>query len=161
MSSFSQSLNYNKLTAEQKEVMLTEEQLNKINWTRIEFKSLTEWSHNMNLKIDHAETVMKSSTVLQFTFKRRSRSSEHENHSFSTKISDVRRSRSSEHENYSFTTEISDVNMHLSSLKSTSRSVLIIHQSSRLFTSVSLKSSCIQLVVSSISSTSAFLKMMK
>jgi len=74
----------------------------------------------MNLEIDHAKIVMKSSAVLQFTFKRRLKSSKHENHSFAIKTSDVRRSRSSKHENHSFTTEISDVNMHLSSSEFTS-----------------------------------------
>ncbi len=181
--------------------MLIEEQLNKMNWTRIESELLSKQSQNMNLEINHAETVIKSSTVLQFTFKRRSRSSEHENHSFVTKtsdvrklrssehknhffatktsdvkrlksskyenysftteISDVRRSRSSEHKNHSFITKTSDVNMYLSSSKFTLWSVLITCQSSRLLTSISSKSSHVQLIVFSISSTSTLLKMMK
>jgi len=91
--SFLQLLNYNKLIVEQKEVILTKEQLNKMNWTRIESELLNKWSHNMNLETDHAKIVMKSSAVLQFTFKKRLKSSKHENYSFAIKTSDVRRSR--------------------------------------------------------------------
>jgi len=83
-------LNYEKLITEQKRLILIEEQLNRMSWMRIKSELLKEWSRNMSLKINHVETVMNSSIVLQFAFKKRSRMSEYENqwceHDFSCKL---------------------------------------------------------------------------
>ncbi len=89
VSSFSQSLNYKKLITEQKKLMLIEEQLNRMSWMRIEPKLLKEWSRNMNLKLNHVETVINSSAVLQFMFERKLRTSKHKNYSFVTETNDV------------------------------------------------------------------------
>ena len=43
----------------------------------------------MNLKLNHVETVINSSAVLQFMFERKLRTSKHKNYSFATKISNV------------------------------------------------------------------------
>jgi len=74
----------------------------------------------MNLKLNHVETVMNSSAVLQFMFERKSRKSKHENYSFVTETNDV--------------IMISDFN----SSKSVMQSLIIrFCQSSRIITSIS------------------------
>jgi len=74
----------------------------------------------MNLKLNHVETVMSSSAVLQFMFERKSRTSKHENYSFITETNDV--------------IMISDFN----SSKSVMQSLIIrFCQSSRIITSIS------------------------
>ncbi len=72
--SFLQFINFNKLIANQIEVMLINKKLNHMNWRWVRFDLLCEYISNMILKTDHVETVFSSSAVLQFNFKRRSRS---------------------------------------------------------------------------------------
>jgi len=71
--SFSQLTDFDKLIANQIEVMLTNEKLNHMNWRRVESDLLCEHISDMILKTDHVETVFSSSAVLQFNFERRSR----------------------------------------------------------------------------------------
>ncbi len=72
--SFLQFINFNKLIANQIEVMLINKKLNHMNWRWVKSDLLCEYISNMILKTDHVETVFSSSAVLQFNFKRRSRS---------------------------------------------------------------------------------------
>ena len=72
--SFSQLTDFNKLIANQIEVILMNEKLNYMNWRWVESDLLCECISNMILKTDHVETVFSSLAILQFDFERRSRS---------------------------------------------------------------------------------------
>ncbi len=73
--SFLQLTDFDKLIANQIEVMLMNEKLNHMNWRRVKSDLLCECISDMILKTDHVETVFSSSAVLQFNFERRSWSS--------------------------------------------------------------------------------------
>ncbi len=75
ISSFSQFTDFNKLIANQIEVMLMNKKLNHMNWRWVKSDVLCKCISDMILKTDYVETVFNSSAVLQFNFKRRSRSS--------------------------------------------------------------------------------------
>ncbi len=72
--SFLQFINFNKLIMNQLKVMLMNKKLNYMNWRWIKFDVLCKHISDMILKTDHVETVFNSLAVLQFNFKRRSRS---------------------------------------------------------------------------------------
>ena len=131
--SFSQFTDFNKLIANQIEVMLTNEKLNHMNWRRVESGLLCEHISDMILKTNHVETVFDSSAVLQFNFERRSRSS-------ILSLQSRRSSVVSKNEDSHFMLTASDVVMtsDLNSSMSAMRSLMIrSHQSSRVVTSIS------------------------
>ncbi len=72
--SFSQFTDFNKLIANQIEVMLINKKLNHMNWRWVKSDLLCEHISDMILKTNHVETVFSSSAILQFNFEKRSRS---------------------------------------------------------------------------------------
>ncbi len=104
-----------------------------MNWRWVESDLLCECISNMILKTDHVETVFSSSTVLQFNFKRRSRSS-------ILSLQSRHSSVVSKNEDSYFMLTASDVVMisDLNSSMSAMWSLMIrFHQSSRVITSIS------------------------
>jgi len=71
--SFSQLTDFNKLIANQIEVMLINKKLNHMNWRWVKSDLLYEHISDMILKTDHVKIIFNSLTVLQFNFKKRSR----------------------------------------------------------------------------------------
>ncbi len=72
--SFSQLTDFNKLITNQIEIILMNKKLNYMNWKWVKSDLLCECISDIILKTDHVEIVFSSSAVLQFNFKRRSRS---------------------------------------------------------------------------------------
>ncbi len=72
--SFSQLTDFNKLITNQIEIILMNKKLNHMNWKWVKSDLLCECISDMILKTDHVEIVFSSSAVLQFNFKKRSRS---------------------------------------------------------------------------------------
>ncbi len=72
--SFSQLTDFNKLITNQIEIILMNKKLNYMNWKWVKSDLLCECISDMILKTDHVEIGFSSSAVLQFNFKRRSRS---------------------------------------------------------------------------------------
>ncbi len=104
-----------------------------MNWRWVESDLLCECISNMILKTDHVETVFSSSTVSQFNFKRRSRSS-------ILSLQSRHSSVVSKNEDSYFMLTASDVVMisDLNSSMSAMWSLMIkFHQSSRVITSIS------------------------
>ncbi len=104
-----------------------------MNWRWVESDLLCECISNMILKTDHVETVFSSSTVSQFNFKRRSRSS-------ILLLQSRHSSVVSKNEDSYFMLTASDVVMisDLNSSMSAMWSLMIrFHQSSRVITSIS------------------------
>ncbi len=131
--SFSQFTDFDKLIMNQIEVMLMNEKLNHMNWRWVKSDLLCEHISDMILKTNHVETVFSSSAVLQFNFKRRSRSSIL---SLQSRCSSVMLKNEDSH----FMLTASNVIMisDFNSLMSVMQSLMIrFHQSSRVITSIS------------------------
>jgi len=131
--SFLQLTDFDKLIANQIEVMLINKKLNHMNWRRVESDLLCKYINDMILKTDHVETVFSSSAVSQFDFERRSRS-------LILSLQSRHSSVMSKNEDSHFMLTASDVVMisDLNSSMSAMWSLMIrFHQLSRVITSIS------------------------